>query len=159
MSRRNASFPASRSFSPVPVHPGEHLREDFMRPLGLSVNALALALRVPATRILAIVSQKRRISPDTALRLARYFRMSPEFWLNLQTHYELALAERESLPAISREVIPCEQPEGIRQRVRPGKESIEQGEFSAFQGHGGLRKLADREKARGRDRRQKASGE
>ena len=130
-----------------------------MRPLGLSVNALALALRVPATRILAIVSQKRRISPDTALRLARYFRMSPEFWLNLQTHYELALAERESLPAISREVIPCEQPEGIRQRVRPGKESIEQGEFSAFQGHGGLRKLADREKARGRDRRQKASGE
>jgi len=84
-----------------------------MRPLGLSVNALALALRVPATRILAIVSQKRRISPDTALRLARYFRMSPEFWLNLQTHYELALAERELLPAISREVIPCGQLEGI----------------------------------------------
>src|SRR6202023_3267191 len=88
MSRRNTSFPASRTFSPVPVHPGEHLREDFMQPLGLSVNALALALRVPATRILAIVNQKRRISPDTALRLARYFKMSPEFWLNLQTHYE-----------------------------------------------------------------------
>ena len=101
MSRRKASFPASRTFSPVPVHPGEHLREDFMQPLGLSVNGLALALRVPATRILAIVKQKRRISPDTALRLARYFKTSPEFWLNLQIHYELALAERESLPQLS----------------------------------------------------------
>jgi addiction module HigA family antidote len=159
MSRRHASFPASRSFSPVPVHPGEHLREDFMRPLGLSVNALALALRVPATRILAIVSQKRRISPDTALRLARYFKMSPEFWLNLQTHYELALAEHDSLPTISREVFPCEQLEGIRQRVRLGNESIERGEFSAHQGRSGLRKLADKVKARGRNRLQKASGE
>jgi addiction module HigA family antidote len=55
---------------------------------------LALALRVPATGILAMVKQKRRISPDTALRLARYFNTSPEFWLTLQTHYELALAER-----------------------------------------------------------------
>jgi addiction module HigA family antidote len=116
MSRRNASFPASRTFSPVPVHPGEHLREDFMRPLGLSVNALALALRVPATRILAIVNQKRRISPDTALRLARYFKMSPEFWLNLQTHYELALIERESLRAITREVLPCKQLDGLNLR-------------------------------------------
>lgn len=116
MSRRNASFPASRTFSPVPVHPGEHLREDFMRPLGLSVNALALALRVPATRILAIVAQKRRISPDTALRLARYFKMSPEFWLHLQTHYELALAERASLPAITREVLPCEHLDGLNPR-------------------------------------------
>ena len=113
MAKRNASFPATRAFSPVPVHPGEHLREDFMRPLGLSVNALALALRVPATRILAIVRENRRISPDTALRLARYFRTSPEFWLNLQTHYELALAERESLPAITREVFPCEQIGGL----------------------------------------------
>src|SRR5436305_5981900 len=109
MSRRNRSLSASRTFSPVPVHPGEHLREDFMHPLKLSVNALALALRVPATRILAIVNQKRRISPDTALRLARYFKMSPEFWLTLQTHYDLALAERDSLRTITREVAPCEQ--------------------------------------------------
>lgn len=108
MVQRKHSFPATRSFSPVPVHPGEHLREDFMKPLGLSVNALALGLRVPATRILAIVKEKRRISPDTALRLARFFKMSPEFWLNLQTHYELALVERESLRAIEREVFPCE---------------------------------------------------
>ncbi len=108
MARRTHSIPASRTFSPVPVHPGEHLREDFMKPLGLSVNALALALRVPATRVLAIVKEKRRISPDTALRLGRYFKVSPEFWLNLQTHYELALAERESLAAIQREVLPRE---------------------------------------------------
>jgi len=116
MSRRAAFFPASRTFSPVPVHPGEHLLEDFMRPLGLSVNALALALRVPATRILAIVKQKRRISPNTALRLARYFKTSPDFWLNLQTHYELALAERESLSAIIREVLPCEQVDDLNPR-------------------------------------------
>lgn len=108
MARHTHRFPASRGFSPAPIHPGEHLREDFMKPLGLSVNALALALRVPATRMLAIVKEKRRISPDTALRLGRYFKMSPEFWLNLQTHYELALAERESLRAIEREVFPCE---------------------------------------------------
>ncbi len=108
MARRTHSFPTTRTFSALAVHPGEHLRDDFMKPLGLSVNALALALRVPATRILAIVKEKRRISPDTALRLGRYFKVSPEFWLNLQTHYELALAERESLRAIEREVFPCD---------------------------------------------------
>lgn len=114
MSQRKATFAATPTFSPIPVHPGEHLREDFMQPLGLSVNALALALRVPATRILAITKQKRRISPDTALRLARYFKTSPEFWLNLQTHYELALAARQSLSAITREVFPCEQIDAVR---------------------------------------------
>jgi addiction module HigA family antidote len=102
------SFPSRRTFSPDPVHPGEHLREDFMRALGLTVNAPALALRVPATRILAIVKEKRRISPETALRLGRYFKTTPDFWLNLQNHYELALAERESFSAINREVFPCE---------------------------------------------------
>ena len=108
MARRSPSFPATRSFSPVPIHPGEHLREDFMKPLGLSINALALGLRVPATRILAIVQEKRRISPDTALRLARFFKTSAEFWLSLQIHYDLAVVERASLRAIEREVIPCE---------------------------------------------------
>jgi addiction module HigA family antidote len=90
-----------------------------MQPLGLSVNGLALALRVPATRILAIVNQKRRISPDTALRLERYFKTSPEFWLNLQIHYELALAERESLPAIVREVFPREDLKNQQQTPSP----------------------------------------
>lgn len=103
-----ASFPATRTFSPEPIHPGEHLREDFMAPVDLSVNALALDLRVPATRILAIVKEKRRISPDTALRLARYFGTTPEFWMNLQIHYDLALAERESKRAIDSEVKPRE---------------------------------------------------
>src|SRR5437016_8714077 len=119
MARRSSSLPATRTFSPVAVHPGEHLREDFMKPLGLSVNGLALALSVPATRILAIVNQKRRISPDTALRLARYFKTSPEFWLNLQIHYELALAERESLPAIVRVVFPCQLLKTKQQTLSP----------------------------------------
>ena len=72
-----------------PVHPGEILREDFMKPLGLAINKLALDLHVPATRIGEIVHERRRISPDTALRLARYFHTNPEFWLNLQNFYDL----------------------------------------------------------------------
>jgi addiction module HigA family antidote len=75
-----------------PVHPGEMLREEFLIPLGLSANALALAIGVPATRIGEIVNERRGISGDTAIRLGEYFRMEPEFWMNLQTHYELELA-------------------------------------------------------------------
>ena len=72
-----------------PLHPGEMLREDFMKPLGLSANALALALRVPVTRISEIVRERRGITADTALRLARYFNMTPEFWMRLQMDYDL----------------------------------------------------------------------
>jgi len=68
------------------------LREEFLIPLNLSANALALALRVPATRISEIVNERRGISGDTAIRLGRYFRMGPEFWMNLQARYELELA-------------------------------------------------------------------
>ena len=75
-----------------PVHPGEMLREEFLVPLGLSANALALAVGVPATRIGEIVNERRGISGDTAIRLGAYFRVSPEFWMNLQTRYELELA-------------------------------------------------------------------
>ncbi len=75
-----------------PVHAGEILREEFMKPLGISANALAIALRVPATRIHAIVKEKRGISPDTALRLARYFDTSVEFWLNIQNDYDIEIA-------------------------------------------------------------------
>ena len=78
-----------------PVHPGEVLLEEFLKPMGLSQNQLALALRVPARRINEIVHGKRRISADTALRLARYFRMSPQFWLGLQMDYDLDVAEDE----------------------------------------------------------------
>ena len=90
-----------------PLHPGELLREEFMRPLGLSANALALALRVPVTRISEIVNERRSITADTALRLSRYFRMSPNFWLRLQTQYDLDMAEDQLASAIRREVRPA----------------------------------------------------
>ena len=86
MSKRGALMPA--------VHPGEILREDFMKPLGLSVNKLALELHVPATRIGEIVHERRRITADTALRLARYFNTNAEFWLNLQNFYDLEVSRR-----------------------------------------------------------------
>ena len=88
----------------VAIHPGEFLREDFLKPLSLSVNALALALRVPATRISEIVNERRGITTDTALRLSRYFGTTPDFWMNMQAAYELAMAEDKLLPKIEREV-------------------------------------------------------
>lgn len=90
-----------------PLHPGEMLREEFMKPLGLSANALALALRVPVTRVSEIVNERRSITADTALRLARYFRMSPGFWLRLQTQYDLEVAEDQFAAAIEQEVRPA----------------------------------------------------
>ena len=89
-----------------PVHPGEVLRHDFLTPLGLSAHALALALRVPANRITAILAGTRAVSADTALRLARHFGTSAGFWLNLQKAYELEVARRESGPRILAEVAP-----------------------------------------------------
>lgn len=77
-----------------PVHPGEILREDFMKPLGLTIKRLALDLHVPATRIGEIVHERRRITADTALRLARYFETNPEFWLNLQNFFDLEIERR-----------------------------------------------------------------
>jgi antitoxin HigA-1 len=99
MSRKEKRLP--------PIHPGEILREDFLLPLGLSMNRLALDLRVPVTRIAEIVRERRGISPDTALRLARYFNTSARFWLNLQTAYDLEVAEDELTQAIDREVCPA----------------------------------------------------
>lgn len=91
-----------------PVHPGEILSEDFMKPYHLSMNRLALDLRVPVTRIADIVAERRGISPDTALRLGRYFKTSPQFWLNLQTKHDLEVAEDERLAEIEREVRPMQ---------------------------------------------------
>src|SRR5712692_8053570 len=85
-------------------HPGETLREDFLKPLGMSVNKLALELRVPATRLTEIVHGRRGITADTALRLARYFNTTPKFWLNLQTSYDLAVASEASAEVIERAV-------------------------------------------------------
>ena len=87
-----------------PVHPGEILFEEFLKPFGISQNRLALDIRVPARRINEIVLGKRGISPDTALRLAKYFRMSPQFWLELQMDYELDVAEDKLSEKIDREV-------------------------------------------------------
>jgi addiction module HigA family antidote len=76
-----------------PVHPGEVLFEEFLKPMGISQNKLALDIRVPPRRINEIVHRKRRISADTALRLARYFGISPQFWLGLQMDYDLDIEE------------------------------------------------------------------
>ena len=77
-------------------HPGTILREEFMVPYDLSANALAAALKVPGNRISAIVHGRRSITADTALRLARYFKSSPEFWLNLQSGHDLTKAQAEN---------------------------------------------------------------
>ena len=94
----------------IRTHPGEVLREEFMIPLGITANALALALRVPATRIGDILraDKPRAVTADTAIRLARYFGTTPEFWLNLQTAYDLSIAVSESGAAIERDVHPRE---------------------------------------------------
>lgn len=77
----------------APIHPGESLREDFLKPLGLSVNRLALELHVPVSRINDVARGRRAITADTALRLGRYFGTSPQFWMNLQTNYDLEVAQ------------------------------------------------------------------
>jgi addiction module HigA family antidote len=89
-----------------PVHPGEMLREEFMKPLALSINGLALELHVPVTRVSEIVNERRGITADTALRLAQYFGTSADFWMNLQKDYELTLTRRKSLKTIERQVRP-----------------------------------------------------
>jgi addiction module HigA family antidote len=89
-----------------PIHPGEILRAEFMEPLRLSMSRLALDLRVPVTRIAEIVHERRGITPDTALRLARYFNTSASFWLNLQSAYDLEVAQDKLSRTIEREVRP-----------------------------------------------------
>lgn len=89
-----------------PIHPGEVLREEFLEPLGLTAHALAQALRVPAPRVNDIVRERRGVSPDTALRLARHFGTTPQFWLNLQASFDLKIAMREAGAKIEREVEP-----------------------------------------------------
>jgi antitoxin HigA-1 len=89
-----------------PIHPGEVLREEFLIPHGLSASALARELRLPAPRINDIVRERRGVTPDTALRLARFFGTTPQFWLNLQASYELKLAEREAGARIERDIAP-----------------------------------------------------
>ena len=89
-----------------PIHPGEILREEYLEPLGMSVNALAGALHVPATRMNEIVRENRGITADTALRLARYFGTSERFWLNLQIEFELRRAQISKAAQVAKEVQP-----------------------------------------------------
>jgi addiction module HigA family antidote len=89
----------------APIHPGEHLA-DILKESGITANALALRLRVPANRITLILQGKRAITAETALRLGRYFGTSPEFWMNLQTKYDLDVAQDAAAEQIAREVIP-----------------------------------------------------
>lgn len=89
----------------APIHPGEHLA-DILKESGITANALALRLRVPANRITVILQGKRAITAETALRLGRYFGTSPEFWMNLQTKYDLDVAQDAAAEQIAREVIP-----------------------------------------------------
>ena len=89
-----------------PVHPGEILREDFLKPLEMSANALSKALHVPAGRVNDIVLERRGVTPDTALRLARFFGGDAQSWLNLQLSYDLKITEREKLQQIEAEIEP-----------------------------------------------------
>src|SRR5262245_61368407 len=110
--RRNRGLPLRGFFMPKnsrtmhPIHPGATLREDFLRPLGMTANRLALELRVPVTRVNDIVRGKRAITADTALRLARYFGTTPQFWMNLQANYELELAQDERGSEITERIKP-----------------------------------------------------
>jgi addiction module HigA family antidote len=88
----------------APIHPGEILKHEFLDELSLSAYALAKALRVPSNRITGIINGERAITADTALRLARYFDTTPEFWLNLQTHHDLTVTSRRAARQIERDV-------------------------------------------------------
>jgi addiction module HigA family antidote len=90
-----------------PIHPGEIIKEEYLKPLSMSVNALAVALRVPASRINDVVRQKRGVSIDTALRLSRYFNTTSQFWMNLQISYDLKIAT-QNMEKIENEIIPLQ---------------------------------------------------
>jgi len=97
---------AKKTKTMPPIHPGETLREDFLKPLGLTANRLAIELQVSVTRVNDIVPGKRAITADTALRLARYFGITPQFWMNLQANYDLELAQDASGSEIADRIRP-----------------------------------------------------
>ena len=90
-----------------PIHPGEIIKEEYLEPLGMSVSALAVALRIPASRINDVVRQMRAVSIDTALRLSIYFNTTAQFWMNLQISYDLKIA-RQNMAKIEDEIIPLQ---------------------------------------------------
>ena len=102
MTARAAAIPRKRKMMP-PLHLGEMLREDFLNPLGMTAQMLAREIKVPERRVVAMVKERRGLDADLCLRLARFFRMTPEFWMNLQKGYELEAA-RQDWPRICKEV-------------------------------------------------------
>ena len=90
-----------------PIHPGEVLREEFMKPMGVSINRLARDIAVPPNRVSAIVNGGRAITADTALRLGKFFGVSPEMWLNLQADYDLRVAKRTTWKRVEPRVLVC----------------------------------------------------
>ena len=94
-----------------PITPGEILREDFMQPLGISINKLSRDLAVPPNRISEIVNGKRAITADTALRLQRYFGVEAQFWLNLQSEYDLRIVRRQIWSELEQRIIPVQNPQ------------------------------------------------
>lgn len=92
-----------------PIHPGEILREDYLKPLAMTAHALSKALHVPASRINDIALERRGVTPDTALRLVRYFGGDAQSWLNLQQAYDLKIAEKALMDTISQEIVPLNQ--------------------------------------------------
>lgn len=104
--KSKSSTTTKRSKRMAPLHPGEMLREEFMLPLKLSANAVAMAIRVPTTRITEIVNERRAITADTALRLAKLFRMTPEYWMGLQVDYDLDVAMDKLEATIDRDIQP-----------------------------------------------------
>jgi len=97
-----------------PITPGEILREDFMEPMGLSINRLARDLVVPPNRISGIVNGKRAITADTALRLQRYFKIEAQFWLNLQSEHDLRMVKRKTWSDIERRILPLQDMQAIK---------------------------------------------
>jgi antitoxin HigA-1 len=91
-----------------PIHPGEILREEFLVPFELNANKLAIRLRVPSPTVYQIIKEERGISPEMALRLARFFRTTPEFWVNLQAHYDLSVSRQDAERQIERDIQPME---------------------------------------------------
>jgi antitoxin HigA-1 len=106
MSKSSTTTKSVMTPNRVTTHPGEVLSEEFLNPLNMSVNALALALRVPATRVGAIVKGERAVTADTALRLGRFFGTSAEFWMNLQAMHDLTKERMQNGTVIDRDVRP-----------------------------------------------------
>jgi addiction module HigA family antidote len=131
-----------------PIHPGEILEEEFMRPLGLSANAVAKAIDVPVTRVSEIVRGRRGVTADTALRFGRFFGTSPELWLGLQAEYDLRTARRDYGASIETSVTPLEAHPGRRGVSTPAVERLEVREAPAPYGRPPNRRTLDRRRAR-----------